>query len=110
MVNNEKTKTKSSKRPVLIPEELRPLLVAQARDKLPGALLFPSAVGKLQWTTWVNLHVHRLCRLAGIGGDAGFCAHSLRGAAASLAASTGDSRMPKAGYSTPAATGIKAAL
>lgn len=82
------TKTKSSKRPVLIPEEIRALLVAQARDKLPGALLFPSAVGKLQHTTWINRHVHRLCALAGIPP---FCAHALRGAGATLAAGVGDS-------------------
>lgn len=82
------TKTKSSSAPVLIPEELRPLLVAQARDKLPTALLFPSANGKMCWTVFVNRAVHRLCRQAGIPE---VCAHALRGCAATTAVAAGDS-------------------
>lgn len=80
------TKTSSSKRPVLIPEELRGLLVARTRDKLPGAVIFPSATGGLQWASWVNRQVHRLCRLAGIPE---VCAHALRGCSATAAAAAG---------------------
>lgn len=82
------TKTRGSQQPVLIPEELRELLLAQARDKLPTALLFPSTIGKMNWTVWVNRAVHRLCRLASIPE---VCAHALRGCAATTAAATGDS-------------------
>lgn len=80
------TKTRSSKRPVYIPQELRALLVARTRDKLPGALLFPSATGGLQWVSWVNRQVHRLCRIAGIREC---CAHALRGCSATAAAAAG---------------------
>lgn len=80
------TKTSSSKRPILIPEELRALLVDRSRDKLPSALLFPSATGGLQWASWVNRQVHRLCRLANIPE---VCAHALRGCSATAAAAAG---------------------
>lgn len=90
--NNEslsyETKTKSSKRPVRIPEELRQALVDRTRDKLPTALIFQSAVGKMYWTVWVNRAAHRLCRQAGIPG---VCAHALRGFAANTAVASGES-------------------
>lgn len=82
------TKTKSSRRPVLIPEEIRELLVRQAQGKLPNALIFVSATGAMPWTVWVNRAVHRLCRLAGIPE---VCAHALRGFSANTAAEAGDS-------------------
>lgn len=99
-----KTKTGSSKRPVTIPEELRALLIAQARDKLPSALLFPSTVGRMNWTVWVNRATHRLCRLAGIPE---VCAHSLRGCSATAAASAGETPQVVArmlGHSSPSIT------
>lgn len=88
------TKTRRSKRPLAIPEELQPMLAARARDKLPAALIFTSATGGKQWVVWVNRQVRRLCRAAGIPE---FCAHALRGFAATSLAESGASPQVVAG-------------
>ncbi len=72
-------KTGQSKRPLGIPPYLQPLLRARAAGKQPTDLLFPSAVGKLQWPSWCNRQVARLCRMAAVPR---VCMHSLRGTAA----------------------------
>lgn len=81
-----RTKSDSSKRPVGIPTDLQPLLRGRAAGKDPMDLLFPSAVGRLQWSSWCNRQVARVCKLAGVPR---VCMHSLRGIAGTLAASAG---------------------
>ena len=80
------------------------MLAALARDKLPGAYLFTSATGGRQWTVWVNREVHRLCRVAGIAPD--YCAHSLRGFAATSLAASGASPHAVAGFLRHSGPGV----
>lgn len=82
-----RVKSPSSRRPVKVPVDLRPLLQARATGKAPGALLLPSGVGRLQWSSWVNRQTERLCKLAGVPR---VCAHALRGMAATAAAAAGE--------------------
>jgi integrase len=79
-------KTGQSKRPLGIPPYLQPLLRARAAGKEPTDLLFPSAVGRLQWPSWCNRQVARLCKLAGVPR---VCMHSLRATAATNSITAG---------------------
>jgi integrase len=75
------TKTKASKRPVPVWEEVQPHLLARVKDKLPGALLFQAESGGPHWRDWVRKQTKRLCNEAKVPV---VCAHSLRGFAATL--------------------------
>lgn len=80
------TKTETSKRPVRVPETLRPLLLALTRDKLPGALLWLSPNGGRYHQGWVRDMTAKYCEAAGVPL---VCAHSLRGSHASTALRAG---------------------
>lgn len=74
-------KTKASRRPVPVWEELRPYLSERTQGKKPTALLFPAEGGGAHWRDWVRKNTRRLCREANVPE---VCAHSLRGFAATL--------------------------
>ncbi len=74
-------KTHASRRPVGVWDEIMPYLIARTKDKLPGALLFPSDTGGAHWRDWVRKQTKRLCKMAHVPE---VCAHSLRGFAATL--------------------------
>lgn len=74
-------KTEAGRRPVTVWEEIRPYLLERTKNKLPGALLFPSDTGGSHWRDWVREQALRLCKLAGVPAVS---AHSLRGFAATL--------------------------
>lgn len=80
-------KTDGSKRPLgPLPQDLRELLLEQARGKLPAAYLFPAGTrrrgaqrrppGGPHDVGWVDDQVKRICRAAGVPE---VCAHSMRG-------------------------------
>lgn len=75
-------KCERSKRPVEIPEWLRPYFVQLTRDKLPGAPLFPARSGRARSRDWATDQVPRLCKLAGVPR---VTPHGLRGMAATYA-------------------------
>jgi integrase len=79
-------KTDSSRRPVQVPNVLRPILRELARGKVGAALLWPAQHGGRHHHTWVNRQVERLCKLAGVPR---VCAHSLRGLQATTALQAG---------------------
>ena len=74
-------KTKASRRPVPVWDEVRPYLSERTQGKPPQALLFPAEGGGGHWRDWVRKSTRRLCRLAQVPE---VCAHSLRGFAATL--------------------------
>jgi integrase len=70
-------KTERSKRPLgPVPADLRRLLLAQAKGKLPQSYLFPGKDAAPHDVGWVDNWVKRICRRAGVPER---CAHSLRG-------------------------------
>jgi integrase len=75
-------KCEKSKRPVPIPELLRPYFRFLARDKLPGAPLFQAASGRARSRDWATDQVPRLCKLAGVSR---VTPHGLRGCVATWA-------------------------
>ncbi|MFO0580314.1 MAG: site-specific integrase [Polyangia bacterium] len=79
-------KTDGSRRPVQVPQVLRPILRELARDKVGAALLWPARDGRRHRHGWVNRQVERLCRLARVPR---VCAHSLRGLQATTALHAG---------------------
>lgn len=80
------TKTRASKRPVPVWEEVRPYLLTRVKDKLPDALLFQADTGGPHWRDWVRKQTKRLCNEAKVPV---VCAHSLRGFAATLSLLSG---------------------
>jgi len=81
------SKTKAGVRTVEVPDDLRPYLLAQAKGKGPSAPLFAGTGGRPHWRDWVRKNVARICRLAGVPR---VCAHSMRGAHASLTMARGE--------------------
>ncbi|MFO0580342.1 MAG: site-specific integrase [Polyangia bacterium] len=79
-------KTESSRRPVQVPQVLRPILRELARDKVGAALLWPARDGRRHRHGWVNRQVERMCREADVPR---VCAHSLRGLQATTALHAG---------------------
>lgn len=103
-VDEWQPKTAAGRRAVEIPEELRPLIAARCRRKLPSAPLFSSSRGVRHHRTWVTRQTRRLCGLAALPS---VCAHSLRGLHATLAIQEGLSpRIVAAtlGHESPAVT------
>lgn len=79
--------TKNSKaRLVRVPDAIRPHLLELARDKLPGALLWPGFRGYQHRPQWLRDQVFMYCRRAGLPE---VCAHSLRGSHATTALRAG---------------------
>lgn len=56
------TKTPSGTRNLVIPEELRPFMLARAAGKKPTDALFVKEDGSPATRHWANYHVKRLCR------------------------------------------------
>ncbi|MBL9005900.1 MAG: site-specific integrase [Myxococcales bacterium] len=81
-------KTEAGKRTVRVPKVLQPYLLELARDKLPGAFLFPGKLGGPPYRAWPRKWVQRLCRQAKVPE---VCAHSMRGLHATLAMQQGES-------------------
>lgn len=79
-------KNEGSRRPVQVPEVLRPILRELARDKVGNALLFHQPDGRPVAKSWANKQTARLCELAGVPR---VCAHSLRGLQATTALHAG---------------------
>lgn len=82
------SKTEAGKRKVKVPASLQPHLLRLARDKLPGAFLFPGKHGGQPDRAWPRKWVKRVCRLARVPE---VCAHSMRGLHATLAVEAGTS-------------------
>lgn len=80
------SKTDGSRRAVVVPQVLRPLLREAARDKIGAALLWSHPDGRPYKVDWVNKNAQRLCALAGVPP---VCAHSLRGLQATTALHAG---------------------
>jgi len=76
------SKSEAGKRAIEVPEVLRPLLLALAKDRIAAAPLFWDSRGKRPSRHWVLNHCQRLCRLAGVPVVS---AHGLRGTHGSLA-------------------------
>ena len=85
-VGDWETKTEASRRPIELPSELQPLVLARCASKLPGALVFQASRGAQHHYTFVRRQVHRLCKLAGVPI---VCAHSMRGLHATIAIQEG---------------------
>lgn len=81
-----KAKTKKGRRPLEVPEVLRPFLSALAEGKLPGANLFEAQARYVQPRHWLRDAVHRICGAAGVPR---VCPHGLRGTHSSLAVEAG---------------------
>lgn len=80
-------KTESSRRPVLIPTPLRPLVAKLAAGKAAVDPLFPGTLCGRRRRQWLNVQVVRLCRKACVPV---VCPHSLRGWMASNAVVAGE--------------------
>jgi len=76
------SKSEAGKRAIEVPEVLRPLLLALAKDRIAAAPLFWDRRGKRPSRHWVLNHCRRLCKLAGVPVVS---AHGLRGTHGSLA-------------------------
>lgn len=80
-------RTKTDKaRTIQIPADLRPVLARCAKDKLPGAFLFPNGQGGQRSRQWIWDSVRRICEEADVPHA---CPHSLRGVSATAAAAAG---------------------
>lgn len=100
-----KTKTKAGRRRMVLPDELRELLVALAKDKQPDAPLFTNTSGK-RATRWVAYnHVKRICKLAKVPE---LCPQALRRTQSSLATDAGVAALAVSAHLGHASTGITA--
>jgi integrase len=78
------SKTEAGRRPLDVPEVLRPLLAAQAKGRKPDALLFPTRVRRgprkgtevPHWRDWPRENIQSLCKIAGVPR---VTAHGMRG-------------------------------
>jgi integrase len=61
-----KTKSKAGRRRLIVPDELRPLLLALCTDRPPTAPLFVNADGGKATRFTARDHVRRICKLAGV--------------------------------------------
>lgn len=81
------SKTRNGRRHLDVPELLRPLLWQQADGRQPDEWLFPGRKrGRPFDRGWPNKQVHRICALSAVPD---VCAHSMRGAHATLAMERG---------------------
>jgi integrase len=80
-------KTESSRRPVLIPTLLRPLLAQLAARKRATDPLFPGRLGGRRRRQWLHVQVGSLCKKAGVPV---VCSHSLRGWMTTSAVAAGE--------------------
>jgi integrase len=97
-------KNKNARRRLKIPEHLRPLVLAVAKDKRPDELIFYPAHHRQHRRQFYINHVKRLCRLAGVPE---VVPHSLRGLHATLAlegGATADAVAKALGHSSFAMT------
>jgi integrase len=97
-------KTKNARRRLKIPEHLRPLVLAVAKDKKPDELIFYPTRHRQHRRQFYITHVKRLCRLAGVPE---VVPHSLRGLHATLAlegGATADAVAKALGHSSFAMT------
>ena len=78
-------KTEAGKRPVEVPDELQPHLLARTEGKPPDALIFPAKRKGKHWRDWVAEETRRLCQIAGVPV---VCAQSLRGFMSTVAIRT----------------------
>ena len=97
-------KTKNARRRLKIPDHLRPLVLAVAKDKQPDELIFYPASHRTFHAQYYVVMVKRLCRLAGVPE---VVPHSLRGLHATLAlegGATADAVAKALGHSSFAMT------
>lgn len=78
-------KTEAGKRPIEVPDELQPYLLARTEAKPADALIFQAKRRGQHWRDWVAEETRRLCQLAGVPV---VCAHSLRGFMSTVAIRT----------------------
>lgn len=75
-------KCERSRRPIAIPDWLRPYFRHLAKDKLPAAPLFQGRRGRARARDWATDQIPRLCKVAGVER---ITPHGLRGMAATYA-------------------------
>jgi integrase/recombinase XerC len=75
-------KTENGKRMLEVPEVLRPLLLALAKDRIGGAPLFVDRYGERPTRHWMGYWCRRLCKLAGVPD---ITPHGMRGSHGSFA-------------------------
>jgi integrase len=77
-----RSKTEAGRRHLEVPDDLRPLLLELARDKIGAAPLFTDREGKAPTRHWLNHHCKRICKAAGVPV---IPPHGLRGTHSSIA-------------------------